>query len=159
MELSDWILALHLLAAFALIAAEVAFSIMLAALWRSDSPARVASTMLLARVGVILVGVGMARTIVFGIWLAISLDAYQLWDGWVRVAALVLWAVGGFTGQQSGQGYQAGGELAEKLAAEGTTSSPELAEIFGTSRAFWFHIATVVVVVLILVDMIWKPGA
>jgi uncharacterized membrane protein len=157
-ELNDWILALHLLAAFALIAAEVAFSIMLAALWRSDSPARVASTMLLARVGVILAGVGMAGTIVFGIWLAISLDAYQLWDGWV-VAALVLWAVGGFTGQQSGQGYQAGGELAEKLAAEGTTSSPELAEIFGTSRAFWFHIATVVVVVLILVDMIWKPGA
>ena len=80
---------------------------MLAALWRSDSPARVASTMLLARVGVILVGVGMAGTIVFGIWLAISLDAYQLWDGWV-IAALVLWAVGGFTGQQSGQGYQAG---------------------------------------------------
>jgi len=75
------------------------------------------------------------------------------------IAALVLWAIGGFVGQQSGQGYQAGGELAEKLAAEGTTSSPELAEIFGTSRAFWFHIATGVVVVLILVDMIWKPGA
>ena len=83
----------------------------------------------------------MAGTLVFGIWLAISLDAYQLWDGWV-IAALVLWAIGGFVGQQSGQGYQAGGELAEKLAAEGTTSSPELAETFGTSRAFWFHIAT-----------------
>jgi hypothetical protein len=158
LELNDWILALHLLAAFALIAAEVAFSIMIAALWRSDSPSRVASTMLLARVGVILVMVGLAGTIVFGVWLAISLDAYQLWDGWV-IAALVLWAIGGFLGQKSGEGYQAGGELAEKLAAEGTTSSPELAETFGASRAFWFHVATVVVVVLIVVDMIWKPGA
>ena len=158
MELNDWILALHLLAAFALIAAEVAFSIMIAALWRSDSPSRVASTMLLARVGVILVGVGMAGTIVFGIWLAISLDAYQLWDGWV-IAALILWALGGFLGQKSGESYQAGGELAEKLSADGVTSSPELAETFGASRAFWFHNATLVVVLLILVVMIWKPGA
>ena len=158
MELNDWILALHLLAAFALIAAEVAFSIMIAALWRSDSPSRVASTMPLARVGVMLVMIGMAGTILFGIWLAISLDAYQLWDGWV-IAALVLWALGGYFGQESGKGYQAGGELAEKLAAEGTTSSPELAATFGTSRAFWLHIATVAVVVLIVIDMIWKPGA
>ena len=158
MELNDWILALHLLAAFALIAAEVAFSIMIAALWRSDSPSHVASTMRLAQVGVMLVLIGMAGTVVFGVWLAISLDAYQLWDGWV-IAALVLWALGGFLGQKSGEGYQAGGELAEKLATEGTTSSPELAETFGASRAFWLHVGTVAVVVLIVIDMIWKPGA
>ena len=158
MELNDWILALHLLAAFALIAAEVAFSIMIAALWRSDSPSNVASTMRLAQVGVMLVMVGMAGTVVFGVWLAISLDAYQLWDGWV-IAALVLWALGGYLGQESGKGYQAGGELAEKLVADGTTSSPELAGTFGTSRAFWLHVATVAVVVLIVIDMIWKPGA
>jgi len=158
LELNDWILALHLLAAFALIAAEVAFSIMIAALWRSDSPSNVASTMRLAQVGVMLVMVGMAGTVVFGVWLAISLDAYQLWDGWV-IAALVLWALGGYLGQESGKGYQAGGELAEKLVADGTTSSPELAETFGTSRAFWLHVATVAVVVLIVIDMIWKPGA
>jgi hypothetical protein len=157
-DLNDWILALHLLAAFALIGAEVIFTIMIAALWRSDSPPRVASAMLLARLGVVLMGAGFAGTVVFGVWLAISRDEYQLWDGWV-IAALVLWALGGFLGQKSGEGYQAGGELAEKLAAEGMTSSPELAATFGTSRAFWLHNATLVVVVLILVDMIWKPGA
>ena len=36
-------------------------------------------------------------TILFGIWLAISLDAYQVWDGWV-IAAIVLWAIGSGTG-------------------------------------------------------------
>ena len=50
-------------------------------------------------------------------------------------------------------------KLAEKLSADGVTSSPELAETFGASRAFWFHNATLVVVLVILVVMIWKPGA
>lgn len=158
MSLDDWILALHLLSAFALVGAEVMFSIMIAALWRSDSPTRVASTMPLARIGAVLVMAGITATIVFGVWLAISRDEYQLWDGWV-IAALVLWAIGGFLGQKSGEGYQTGGELGAKLAAEGTTSSPELAEAFGPSRAFWLHCATLVVVLLIVVDMIWKPGA
>ena len=35
----------------------------------------------------------------------------------------------------------------------------QLAAAMGASRAFWFHVATIVVVVLILIDMIWKPGA
>ena len=101
--------------------------------------------MRVAKVGTLLVMIGMAGTLVFGIWLAISLDAYKLWDGWV-IAALILWAIGGFLGQKAGEGYQAGGELGEKLAADGVTSSPELAETFGASRAFWFHNATLVVV-------------
>ena len=157
-SLNDWILALHLLSAVALVAAEVAFTVMIAGLWRTDSPTRVASTMPLARVGAALVMIGMAGTVIFGVWLAISREEYQLWDGWI-IAALVLWAVGGFLGQKSGEGYQAGGELGAKLAAEGTTSSPELAETFGPSRVFWLHNATLVVVVLIVVVMIWKPGA
>jgi hypothetical protein len=136
----------------------VVFTIMIAALWRSDSAPRVASTMPLARVGTVLVMTGITGTIVFGVWLAISLDRYEVWDGWV-IAALVLWAIGGFVGQKAGEGYAAGGQLAAELTAQGTTSSPELAETFGASRAFWLHIATLLVVLLILIDMIWKPGA
>src|SRR6187200_3095556 len=126
---------------------------MIAALWRSDSPSRVASTMLLARVGVILVGVGMAGTIVFGIWLAISLDAYQLWDGWV-IAALVLWAVGTALGQRSGAEYNAAAVQAQDDLKAGRPSS---LPAYGASRAFWLRVG--VVILLILIDMIWKPGA
>jgi hypothetical protein len=32
------------------------------------------------------VGVGLTGTLVFGVWLAISLDGYEPWDGWVIVA-------------------------------------------------------------------------
>ena len=148
MELNDWILALHLISAVA----------MIAALWRTDDPAAVTSFMRLGLVGNVFVTVGSIGTIVFGVWLAISLDAYQLWDGWV-IAALVLWAIGGFVGQKAGEGYAAGGQLAAELSAQGTTSSPELAETFGASRAFWFHAATLLVVLLIVIDMIWKPVA
>ncbi|MBA3433006.1 MAG: hypothetical protein H0U08_02815, partial [Actinobacteria bacterium] len=38
------------------------------------------------------VGVGVTGTIVLGIWLAISRDEYQVWDGWV-IAAIVLWVL------------------------------------------------------------------
>ena len=158
MSLNDWILALHLLSAVALIGAEVVFTIMVVSLWRSSNAQRIASTMPLARVGTALVMIGITGTIVFGVWLAISLDRYQLWDGWI-IAALVLWAIGGYTGQKAGEGYAAGGQRAAELTAQGTTSSPELAETFGASRAFWFHIATLLVVLLIVIDMIWKPGA
>ena len=158
MNLNDWILALHLISAFALVGAEVMFSIMIVGLWRSDNPARIASTMPLGRIGTILVMIGMAGTVVFGVWLAISLDEYQLWDGWI-IVALVLWLIGGILGQLSGARYAEGGQRAGELAASGTTSSPELAETFGASRAFWLHWATVAVVVLLVIDMIWKPGA
>ena len=158
MSLNDWILSLHLLSAFALIGAEVLFTIMVVSLWRSSDAPRIASTMPLARVGTALVMIGIAGTIVFGVWLAISLDAYQVWDGWV-IAAIVLWAVAAEVGRRAGEGYGEAGVEAVKLAAAGTPTSPLLAETFGQSRAFWFHTASSVLFLLVLVDMIWKPGA
>ena len=39
------------------------------------------------------------------------------------------------------------------------TSSPELPSTVRGVARFWLHVATIVVTVLILIDMIWKPGA
>jgi len=154
-ELNDWILALHLLSAFALVGAEVIFTLMIVALWNTDNPARVVAFMPLSRVGSMLVMVGIAGTIVFGAWLAISLDAYRLWDGWV-IVALVLWAVGSGLGQRTGAEYNAAAVQAE---ADLKAGRPSSLPTYGASRAFWLHVAVVVVVLLILIDMIWKPGA
>ena len=158
MELNDWILALHLLSAVAMVAAVTVFSVMIAALWRTDDPAAVTSFMRLGLVGNALVIAGSLGTIVFGVWLAISLDAYQLWDGWV-IAALVLWVLAGALGKQTGDGYKATTEMAAQLVASGTPRSPELAAAMGATRAFWLHCLTTVLILLIVVDMIWKPGA
>jgi uncharacterized membrane protein len=158
MELNDWILALHLLSAVALVASLTVFSVMIVALWRTEDPSAVTSFMRLGLVGNVLVMIGTLGTIVFGVWLAISLDAYQLWDGWV-IAAIILWAVASAFGKQTGDGYRRTAEMAAQLVSSGSPRSPELAAAMGASRAFWFHVATVVVVLVILIDMIWKPGA
>ena len=158
MELNDWILSLHLLSAFALVGAEVVFWLMIVALWGADSTSRVASFMRVSQVGTGMVAVGSAGTILFGVWLAISLDRYQLWDGWV-IAAIVLWAIAVEVGRRAGTGYGTAGMEAERLAAAGTATSPEVAATFGASRSFWLHTTGSVLVLLILIDMIWKPGA
>ena len=158
MELNDWILSLHVLSAFAMVGAMVIFWIMIVSLWGTDSTSRVASLMRVSQVGTVLVGVGSLGTIVFGVWLAISLDAYQVWDGWV-LAALILWVLATAIGKQAGDGYRATSEMAAQLVSSGSPRSPELAAALGVSRAFWFHCISTLLILLILVDMIWKPGA
>ena len=158
MSLDDWILSLHLLSAFALVGAQVIFWITIVALWGTDSTSRVVSLMRVSQVGSMVVLVGSLGTIVFGVWLAISLDAYHVWDGWV-LAAMVLWALAVELGRRSGDGYRAAGMEAGKLASAGTETSPLVAETFVASRSMWFHAASSVLVLLVLVDMIWKPGA
>src|SRR6187200_3737279 len=108
-------------------------------------------------VGTVTTVVGLVGAIAFGIWLAISLDAFQVWDGWV-IAAIVLWAIAAEVGRRAGEGYGEAGLEAGKLAEAGTPTSPLVAETFGASRAFWFHAASSVLFVLVLIDMIWKPG-
>lgn len=159
MELNDWILALHLLSAVAMVAAVTVFSVMIAALWRTDDPAAVTSFMRLGLVGNALVIVGSLGTIVFGVWLAISLDAYQLWDGWV-IAALVLWFVLGALGSRTGKIYDATRARARTLAQEGSDApNAELQAMVQDRRGLWLHVAGIVTVLLLLVDMVWKPGA
>jgi hypothetical protein len=41
---------------------------------------------------------------VFGVSLAIEVDRYRVWDGWV-IAAIVLWAIGTETGRRSTDAY------------------------------------------------------
>lgn len=158
MTLDQWILALHVLSAFAMVGAMVIFWALIAALWGTDSTRRAASLMHLARVGGVLIAAGTLGTIVFGVWLAISVDAFRVWDGWV-IAAIVLWAAAVGLGQRGGALFNAAGNEARQLADAGTETSPALAETFGPSRAVQLHVASSVLVVLILVDMIWKPGA
>ena len=159
MSLDDWILALHLLSAFALVAALVLFSILIVATRNVDTPAPTISYGRVARVGNIAVGIGMGGAILFGIWLAISLEAYQVWDGWV-LAAIVLWAIGGATGGITGKEYTRAFDRARELEAAGETGpSDELLALNRTSRGLLFHGVTCAVTLLILIDMIWKPGA
>jgi cytochrome bd-type quinol oxidase subunit 2 len=134
-SLDDWITALHLLSAFALVGAMVALWFAYLVL-RADGTASAALGRLF-QVGAVVVGIAITGTLVFGVWLSISIDGYEPWDGWV-IAAIVLWAIAGGTGDRAG-----------KLSREPG----------GVQQALVLHAVSSLAIVLILIDMIWKPGA
>jgi hypothetical protein len=158
-ELNDWILALHLLSAFAMVSAAVLFWILIVVSQRMDTPAATLQLSPVARVGGAVVAAGSVGTIVFGVWLAISLEAYQVWDGWV-IAAIVLWAIAGEAGRRTGLVYTAAMNCAEELHTAGSTGpSEELLALNRTRAGILLHALTTLALLLLLLDMIWKPGA
>lgn len=159
MTLDDWILALHVLSAFAYVAAIVLFWVLVVAIRRTDTPEATIETEPLVKVGNVAVAIGATGTIVFGIWLAISLDEHRVWDFWV-VAAIVLWALSGEAGRRTGIEYGRGMDRAKELRSSGQSGpSAELLALNRSTRGVVLHVVTTVLVVLVLLDMIWKPGA
>ena len=155
MSFDDWILALHVLSAFALVASMVLFWILVVATRTlTDVDARITY----GRVGDLggkIIGVGFFGTIIFGIWLAFSYGGYDIWDGWI-IAAIVLWAIGGFTGGRAGAEYQKILDRARELKSSGQPAEPGA---FRSSSGELMLAISSLAILLILIDMIWKPGA
>jgi uncharacterized membrane protein len=139
LELYDWILFLHVLSAFLLVGALTALWGLVLATRPSAPIFDPTGAMRFGRIGGPLAGVGGIGTIVFGIWLAIDVDGYELWDGWI-LASLILWAVGTWSGTQAGKEFQR--------------------DAIGRRRAgIRLQALNTVAVLVILILMIWKPGA
>src|SRR5213596_537251 len=159
MGFKEWMLALHVLAAFSLVAGSTLFWVLVVAVRRIDTPDDTLRLGPVARVGNATIGIGMGGTIILGIYLAFAVDSYAIWDGWI-LAAIVLWIVGAALGRQTGAAYMAGPKKALELKEAGQTGpSAELLAINRTSSGVLFHALTSAIVLLILIDMIWKPGA
>ena len=159
MSFDAWMLALHVLSAFAFVAGLVLFWVLIVAVRRTDTPEETIRMEPMVKVGNAAVGVGAGGTIILGIWLAFSYGGYDIWDPWI-IAALVLWAVAGALGQRTGVAYMQGMNKAKELEAAGQTGpNAELLSLNRTTNGVLFHAATSVVVLAIVIDMIWKPGA
>jgi hypothetical protein len=135
----DTLLFLHVLTAVALVATVVIFSAFALGL-ATDS--RVLS------VGNVLWAVGGLGTLVFGIWLALYVDGYEIWDGWI-IAAIVLWAIATELGRRAQLGYTPAAGSGEV----GTTTGG------ADQQAALMHWLRSLVVLALLVVMIYKPGA
>jgi uncharacterized membrane protein len=155
----DWILALHVLSAFAYVAGMVLFWVLIVAVRRTDTPEGTIRMGPVVKVGTIATAIGAVGTIVLGIWLAFSVGGYDIWDGWI-IAAIVLWAIAGGIGGRTGKQYTAGMDKARELEAAGPPGpNAELLAINRTQRGVVLHAVASLAILLILVDMIWKPGA
>lgn len=159
MSFYDWLLFLHIATAFALVAALTTYWIVAVAARGVERPVDSVRYFRITKPANILVIVGTVGTFLLGIWLAIDADAYQVWDGWI-LAAIVLWAIGGVTGQRGGQRYAEAQKLAERLVAEGRGDepSPELVARLKDRNAIILNVVSSLAVLLILVDMMYKPG-
>ena len=132
--MDETLLFFHVLAAFLLVAAVVMFSS-----WVLGGPLDRPNKL----VAEILWGVGGIGTLVFGVWLALKQPEYEIWDGWI-IAALVLWVLA------NGAGARASRDL--KPTSDGSALTIDRRVAFAHwMRALW--------VVLLLVVMVWKPGA
>ena len=158
MSLYDWLLFLHVLAAFAVVAAVVLYTYLTVSSRNLDRPSEVVRLFRISRVGDLLVNIGAFAALVLGIWLAIHVDGYEVWDGWV-IAAIVLWLLFAETGRRVGKVYYGARDRAVQLVADGRdTASPELNAMLRSQVGLLLQLASIAIVHLLLIDMIWKPG-
>ena len=160
MSLYDWLLFLHVLTAFALVAALVVFWTVGLVARSVDRPVESLRYFKVARPASYLVGLGTMGTLIFGIALAIERDEYQVWDGWI-LAAIALWALATEAGRRGGLPYAEAQKLAEELNASGRGDQPsaELQSKLTDRRGILLNAVSSLLVLIILVDMIYKPGA
>jgi uncharacterized membrane protein len=155
----DWILALHLLSAFAYVAGMIVFWVLIVAVRRTDTPDGTTRMAPVVKIGTIGTAVGAVGTIVFGLWLTFSVGGYRIWNFWI-IAALVLWAIAGGVGGRTGKEYQRGMDKALELEAAGQTGpNAELLALNRTQNGVVLHAIASAALLLLLIDMIWKPGA
>jgi hypothetical protein len=151
----DWMLALHLLAAFAIASALVLYSVLVVSGRRMGTLDQTRQLFRVAPVGTPLIAGGSVLALILGVILAIDSDQFEIWNGWV-IAGIVLWAMLGAIGGRTGAYYTS----LQKLAAAGGEGAEQqvIARLQARTGAL-LHLGTLLVFVLIVLDMVFKPGA
>jgi hypothetical protein len=151
---TDWMLALHLLAAFAVASSLVLFSVLVVSGRRMTTLEQTRTLFRVAPVGTVLIAAGLVLVFVFGVILAVDSKRFNIWDPWVILGILLVIAFGG-VGQRTGAYYTAVQKAAE---APDASESDVMARLRAPTGAT-LHLISVVLFLLVLLDMIFKPGA
>jgi hypothetical protein len=138
----DWLLFFHLVSAFLLAVTVVIYS---AVAFGVTAPGR---TVFVADRCWDVGGLG---TLVFGIWLALNVDQYDIFDGWI-LGALALW----FIATGLGQSIQRRMNSAEAGAVDTRAGDTLVADTRALASMHWIR---TIVIIGLLVLMVWKPGA
>ena len=138
----DAFLFLHLLAAFALVGTMTAF-------WAVTLAGRPPQPLLpkgareaIGRPLGLTIAIASVTVLVFGVALAIDVDGYELWDGWI-LASFLLWGVGTLAGERGGRWFQRASESGDRVHWQ---------------RGMLLQTTSTVAVLVLLAVMITKPG-
>ena len=145
MSTYEWLLFLHVTFAFVLVASIVVYGVTLLGLRNGTTAAGRLSAVAFA-----LWNAGGLLVLIFGIWLALNVDRYELWDGWV-IAAIVLWIIASAAGGRLGAGFR------EPATAGGPDG--ERRSVLVPAQAGVLYAVMAGATLLLLIDMVWKPGA
>ena len=145
----------HVTAAFFFLGGSVAAGILNLLAVRAERPSETAQLLRLIRRTLPVIFLGVAGTLVFGIWLWHQ-EGYGIGAGWIW-ASLALWVVANALGGRGGRHQERARELAERLAAEGDASSDELRALLRDPQGSALSLAAGVATFAILALMIWKP--
>jgi hypothetical protein len=159
MSFQDWIFSFHLLFAATLVGGLVMSWIVAVALYSTDAADETLGFDRVATIANVAIMLGLPGTIVLGIWLAILRPEFHPWDGWI-VAAIVLWAIATAAVLRSFVEHRKPAARSRELVAAGRRgASDEVAALNRNLTGLLFRAAGSVAIVLIVIDMIYKPGA
>jgi len=151
--------AIHLLFAATLVGGLVMSWIIFVSLYTADTAHTTLNLNRVGLVGIVAIGLGLLGTIVIGIWVAILRANFHPWDGWV-IGAIVLWAIATAALVRAFTEFRRPVDKAKELLAAGQTgSSSELVALNRATTGLMFRAVASAAVVLIVIDMIYKPGA
>jgi uncharacterized membrane protein len=151
-NLYDWLLLFHVLAAAALFGTLVIYGVELVLRHRDEGTAQAASLGGVLRLGGLMYDVGGFLVLVLGIWLAFEAD-YGITDEWV-LAAIVFWVVAAATGARTRVALVGRGERTDAGEAPSAQRSGQ-----SVGRATIFYSGMVASVLVLLLLMVFKPGA
>jgi uncharacterized membrane protein len=152
-----WALFFHLLGAFLFVGGLIVAAVAFEAARRRHVPGEIALLLAIARVAVLLVGVGTVTLLGFGLWL-VDLGDWGYDAGWVD-AALALFVIVVVFGAIGGQRPKRARKLAARLSRAGEPESPELRALLDDRATLALNYLSALLVLAILVLMVFKPGA
>ena len=153
----DWLLFLHVAGAFMVLGGITMAGIFNITALRRERPSEIALLYKLTQTAAALITTGLLVTLAIGLWLVHNAD-YGYGETWV-VLALILWFVSSALGGIGGGREKKTRLLAERLAGEGDAPSGELRVRLRDPVTLALSYGSSVLVIVILVLMIWKPGA
>ena len=136
MSLYDWLLALHVISAFGIVAGVVSsWTLVLMTRAQVLGPEQ---AMRFGGIAGPMTGAMGGLTMLFGVGLVLEVDRYEIFDFWI-IAALVMWLVAMVLGPKAGEAFRSGPA--------------------GRSKGITLLSINSVLMLAILILMIWKPGA
>ncbi len=156
MDLTQWLLALHVSGAFLLLGGGVFATVFNLSAQRSERPSEIALFLGLTRIAVVAIAFGALLTLVVGFWLVSDQDA-SFSEAWL-VLSLILWFAAVWAGQMGGTRDRQTRLLAEELAAGDDVATPELRDRLRDPRTLALDYGSGLMLVVVLALMIWKPG-